>query len=254
MQQFRRGKAMRLLQTAKVRSATAQSYRIATTSRAALSGMYDAEYAGNAANYAYLNLLLCPGGIERVIGSPALYLNDHARFLDVGTGSGELLRYLHRERHVGRERLHGCDLSLRSCEIVRRDGFQAHLGRLEEVSLGDNAFEVIFLSYFVDYDTDQGATFDAAVRGVRKGGIIVFEGCLPSRPWGLLKEDRSMCHFITRGVSEAEDAELICRYIRRSGDRQGKPISNISVLGAERYLYNRRGLRKLPSTFISISF
>ena len=216
--------------------------------------MYDAEYGGSVPNYAYLNLLLCPGGIERVIGSPKLNLSKDACLLDVGAGSGELLRHLHHARHLGRERLHGCDLSVRSCDIIRRDGFTPHLGRLEEARLGDDAFDVIFLSYFVDYDTDQGATFDAAVRAVRKGGIIIFEGCLPSQPWGLLNKDRSMCDFITQGVSEAEDTELICRYIRRSGDGQDKPVSKVSVLGAERYLYNRRGLRKLPSTFITISF
>lgn len=254
VRQFQHGRALQLFTAWKVGIATSQSYKIATTSRRAISAMYDAEYGGMTANYAYLNLLLCPDGLEQVTASPRFSLSNDAQIVDVGAGSGELLRYLHHERRIGSERLHGCDLSARSCDIIRRDGFTPHLGRLEEVGLCDDAFDVVFLSYFVDYDTDQRATFDAAIRAVRRSGRIVFEGCLPSRPAGLLRSERSKCTFVTRGGSEMEDAELICQYVQQRGEQEGKPVSDINILSAERYLFNRRGLRKLPSTFITFSF
>ncbi|HEY4498548.1 MAG TPA: class I SAM-dependent methyltransferase [Candidatus Paceibacterota bacterium] len=209
---------------------------------------YDAEYQTN--NYAYLNALLVRRGFERITGyassgAPSLTI------LDIGAGSNEFLRFCHAELGVPAIQLFGADISAVSVQIIKQDGFNACLGRAEQLQFPNASFDLVLLSYFIDYDTNQRATFGAAVRLLKPGGILVFEGLLPCK--SLHRQERAGNAFITRGRSSIEDTRLICAAIESIGREQSCTILLQRVALGRRYIYNRFGFKRRSSHFLVFS-
>ncbi len=70
-----------------------------------------------------------------------------------------------------------------SRKIIDTDGFTGYVGRIEDLHLPEKSFDVVYLSYFIDYDTNQAATFSEAIRLCKPGGKVVLEGLFPVRPF-----------------------------------------------------------------------
>ncbi len=229
------------------------AYIHGTNSDAAIAEMYDAEYGGSeGSHYAYLSALLAGEGFAAITG---LQPQEAAELtiVDIGAGSNELLRFCRDVLGVPSEQLTGTDISSASVALIKRDGFCAYMGRLEHIPLQAENFDATFLSYFIDYDTDQKSTFSESLRITKYGGRIILEGLFPVRPLGLFPAERTGYTFVTKGRSAAEDITLVCQAFLRMAKEQEKPLSIERIVRTNRYIYNRRGLNKLPSFFISMS-
>ena len=236
-----------------MRAAISRAYATSKTSERAIIRMYDAEYGGKCGpHYGFLNILLCSGGFNRVVGV-ADDLWPTFNILDVGAGSNELLRFLHEEKSVPKDQLSGTDISQESVSIILRDGCQGYHGRLEDLQLPKSSFDMIFLSYFIDYDTDQRETIRQAVRLASVGGKIVLEGLFPCRPLGLFAIDRRFHGFVTKGKSAEEDIQLVCQALSEEGEIIGRSVAVDRIVKSDRYIYNRNGFHRLDSTFIVVT-
>ncbi|MDP3965758.1 MAG: class I SAM-dependent methyltransferase [bacterium] len=236
----------------RVRKMIQHIYKISSSSNEAITAMYDVEYGGvNRPNYMYLNALLFRQEFEKITGITADEVKN-LKIIDVGAGSNELLRYLHAEFEVQSNQLFGSDLSAVSKEIILKDGFQGHAGRIEQLHFLENNFDLVFLSYFIDFDTDQRKTFEEVVKITRPGGKIILEGKFPSNPSGLSEADKGQINFITKGVEATEDIELVCRAFEEIAKAQDKKSSVERIVKSERHVFSRYGLCKLPSYFLVI--
>ncbi|MEK7106861.1 MAG: class I SAM-dependent methyltransferase [Patescibacteria group bacterium] len=226
-------------------------YKISPSSNEAIASMYDVEYGGaGRPNYMYVNALLFRQEFEKITGVTADEVKN-LKIIDVGAGSNELLRFLRAEFGVKSNHLFGCDLSPVSAEIIQKDGFHGYAGRIEALHFPDNNFDLVFLSYFIDFDTDQRKTFEEAVKITQPGGKIILEGKFPSNPSGLSDIDKGRINFITKGIEAAEDIELVCRVIEQIAQFQNKKISVQKIIHSNRYVFSSRyGPCKLPSYFL----
>lgn len=233
-----------------IRKIIENTYKTSTTSGEAISRMYDIEYGGiDEPHYAYLNALLYKSSFEHVTGY-SLEEVKKLKIIDVGAGSNELLRYCHTEFGVPSDQLYGSDISLASKDIIEKDGFHGYVGRIENLALPDNNFDAVFLTYFIDYDTDQRTTFENALKIIRFGGRIILEGLFPCKPFGLLDTDKEKHTFITKGNNAPEDLSLVCSAFINIGREQNKKIIVEKIVRGWRYTYSHYGLNKLPSYFI----
>lgn len=228
-----------------------EHYKISTSSADAVSFAYDKEYVGTEPNYAYLSPILLPVGFETITGHGPREATS-LKILDVGAGSNEFLRFCHDELKIPKANLYGSDISRASTDIIKNDGFHEYLGRLEQLPLPPNSFGLIFLSYFIDYDTDQATTFKSAIDLVCSGGTIVLEGCFPVRPFALLSSDKDSFSFITKGKNKFEDTALIFNYIQEICSSQGYTAELERVCEGNRYVYSRYGFQKLSSWFLTL--
>lgn len=228
-----------------------EHYKISSSSDDAVSFAYDKEYSGYQPNYSYLSPVLLPLGFEIITG---YNLRDASTLmiLDVGAGSNEFLRFCHSVLKIPKTNLSGGDISHASINIIKSDGFNGYLGRLEQLPLLPNSFDLIFLSYFIDYDTDQASTFKSAVELVRSGGKIILEGWFPVRPFALLPSDKGSFTFITKGKNKFEDSMLIFNFIQEVCVLRGYTIEFEQVCEGTRYVYSRYGFQKLPSWFLTL--
>ena len=230
-----------------------KAHKTSLTSDEAVSRLYDAEYGrNNKPNYMYLNALLYRQNFEFIVGLGKSEIKN-LKILDVGAGINELLRFCHDILGVSSNQLYGSDVSEASKRIIEKDGFDGYVGRLENLNLPENYFDLVFLSYFIDYDTNQRATFEGALRILRPGGKIILEGLFPSRPNGLLEVDKAKDIFITKGEDAAEDISLVCNAFINISKEQNKKIGVNKIVRASRYIHNQRGLNKLPSYFIVLT-
>ncbi|MFZ2832034.1 MAG: class I SAM-dependent methyltransferase [Minisyncoccia bacterium] len=225
--------------------------KTSTSSTDAVSFAYDKEYAGSEPHYSYLSPILLPIGFETITGYDPKKVSA-LKIHDVGAGSNEFLRFCYNELNISKSSLYGSDISQESVAIIKRDGFSAYHGRLEQLHLPTNSFDLIFLSYFIDYDTDQVATFKSAIDLVRPGGKIVLEGWFPVRQFALLPSDKSSFTFITKGKNKFEDTALIFNYVQGVCLAQGYTIELERVCEGTRYVYSRYGFQKLPSWFLTL--
>lgn len=228
------------------------AYESTNDSDTAIANMYDAEYGGDTGpHYAYLNSLLNMEGFEIITG-----LNkgsvESLSMIDLGAGSNELLRFLRDTFKIQPENLAGSDISPASRDLIAKDGFTAYLGRTEILPIAPESYDVSFLSYFVDYDTNQHATFESALTMTRKGGKIVLEGLFPCTSFGLLPRDRETLDFVTKGESAAEDIELVAFDFIAIGESQGRKVEVERICIGERYVYSHFGLVRLPSYFLTL--
>lgn len=235
-----------------LQSAVRRARRASATSDEAIARSYDEEYNGANPHYRYVSAILSSYGFQRITGIPPEDTADLI-VLDVGAGSDEFLRFCHSTLNIPARQLHGSDVSRASKDIIERDGFTGYVGRIEHLALPAAHFGLVYLSYFIDYDTDQRSTFDSAVAATRPGGKIVLEGLFPCRPFGLLKKDEDKHMFVTQGGDATEDIALVTEAFKRLGKEQGRQISIERVVEAYRYVYSHYGLCKLPSYFITLS-
>lgn len=243
----------RRLRTLPIACKASWVYMTSIETGAAVAQTYDAEYAGALRpHYTFLNALLCPGGLAEISGIP----DDrwaNLSVLDVGAGSNELLRHIARTTNVNRARISGTDLSLASVDLLRRDGFIGLRGRLETLQLSASYYDIVFLSYFLDYDPDQRSTFQEAVRLVSHGGTLVLEANLPASQFGVLPRDRQESTTVTRGRSLDDDLRLIIDELRSICAHQLRIVQILTVVKSSRYVYSRYGFCLLPSIFVRIS-
>ncbi|MDO8522068.1 MAG: class I SAM-dependent methyltransferase [bacterium] len=233
-----------------VRKLIKHIYKMSSSSSEAIASMYDVEYGGlDRPNYMYLNTLLFRQEFEKITGITADEMKN-LKIIDVGAGSNELLRFLHTEFGIKHNQLFGSDLSPASVKIIIEDGFHGYTGRIEQLHFPENNFDLVFLSYFIDFDTDQRKTLEEVVKITQPGGKIILEGKFPSNPSGLSDADKGQINFITKGVEVVEDIELVCRAIEQIAQFQNKRISVERVIRSKRYVFSRYGLCKLPSYFL----
>lgn len=98
-----------------------------------------------------------------------------ATILDVGTGSGRLLRVA---RAAGYRNLIGTDFSQVNVETLRKDGFDAREGSFDDVGLADGSIDVVWASHVVEHMRDPVAFLDAVGRLLSPEGRLVVH--LPS--------------------------------------------------------------------------
>lgn len=229
----------------RIRKATTESDR-------STADAYDTEYGGKVPYYGYASAILSKEGFERITG-----IEGDAAFqmhiIDIGTGSGEFLRFCRDSLHIPAAQLSGSDLSPKSKDIVERDGFNGYVGRIEDLELPKDAFNLAYLSYFIDYDTNQQATFDGTATIVRPGGRIVLEGYFPVRPFALSKSDLLNRTFVTKGVTAEEDIQLVIAAFEIAGTRVGKTIRIEQIAEGKRHVRSHYGLWTLPSYFLTFT-
>lgn len=217
------------------------SHTLSTTALSAAT--YDEEYKNG--EYAYLSPLLTRTGFENVVGIDTEEVRN-LRIIDIGAGSGEFLRFCKDALHVPAANLYAVDVSKESIALAKRDGIAGGVGRIENLQIPPSSFDIAYLSYFIDYDSNQQATFDATLNLLKDGGLMVIEGWFPVRPFALSPHDKNSLSFITKGRTTEEDITLIYNYLQTKGS-----ISLVRALQGKRYVQSKRyGFQKLSSTCI----
>ena len=222
------------------------------TSNEAIARSYDQEYGNPHTPYGYASAILSQNGFELITGLPA----DSAPSLtviDLGAGSDEFLRFCRDTLTIPSEQLYGSDVSEVSRDIVASDGFKAHLGRLEELHLPERAFNLAYLSYFIDYDTNQSKTFDATIDLIAPGGHIVIEGLFPVRPTEIVKKGISPDGTVTKGTSAEEDIRLVMEAFIKLGREKGRTVALQKVVKSHRFVQSHYGFHQLPSYFLTFA-
>lgn len=242
----RRGFFKQLALNAAVRRIRAAS----ASTDAAIRETYDREYAGDAP-YGYASAMLSKYGFDLITGIRGD--KTKLRVIDIGAGSNEFLRFCRDTLMIPSGQLHGTDVSPRSRDIIIRDGFTGYAGRLEDLDIPKKSFDLAYLSYFIDYDTDQKATFTAALELVRSGGKIVLEGWFPVRPFALLEKDHDTFAFVTKGRSAEEDVCLVADSFHMLGKDIGREVRLTQVLRTHRFVQSHYGFNELPSFFLTFS-
>jgi len=215
---------------------------------AVIGGIYDAEYRGTETRYRYLSPLHTERGFELVTNC-TIDRASHLSIVDVGAGSGETLKFFASRLRVPPQQLYGVDVSGVSVSLLKNEGFNGSVGRLESVGYPAGSFDLTFLSYFIDYDLDQASTFKEAIRVTKPGGLIVIEGLFPVRPPAeLVAFMRSPA--VTRGQKHWEDILLVSEWFKQR-EFPGVRIRLARIAVGERYVYSRFGFKKLPSYFLA---
>ena len=249
---FKRDSSLKSSRFSLVSDLARAAYKNAHSSDSAIAEMYDAEYGGSEGpHYSYLTALLVIEGFVSITGVTP----EEARelcMIDVGAGSNELLRFCRDSLGVPSQNLAGTDISPASGALIARDGFSAYVGRIETLPIAPETFDICFLSYFVDYDTNQYATFASAIQKTKRGGRIILEGLFLCTSFGLLPHDRETLAFVIKGNSAAEDLELVAHAFQRAGAEQGRDVQIERITTGKRYVYSHYGLRTLPSYFLTV--
>lgn len=240
----------RRLKTNDIRRRIASVYRQSRSSDELIRNLYDVEYdSGQEKYYGYIAPILTPRGFALIAGSDFLQKNDSKTILDVGAGSNEFLRFCHQTLGFSRVNLYGIDPSNESMKTVVVDGFHGYQGVLRNAPFSAHSFDLICLSYFIDYDTDQSGTFAAARELVKIGGYIVLEGWFPVHQFGLLESDRDSFEYITKGRSASEDIELVIRALGANAPNDSS-ITCKRILRGYRVINSHYGLNTLPSFYL----
>ena len=98
--------------------------------------------------------------------------------LDVGCGSGSMLRYLRRR---GYRNLHGLDLSPYAVNRLRGEGIGMHLGRLPDVRLPAAGYDVVIASFVLEHVVRRRRFVRGLARVLKPGGrafVFVPDDCL----------------------------------------------------------------------------
>ncbi len=109
---------------------------------------------------------------------------DAPQCLDIGCGDGRLLDRL-AEQGVPPENLYGVELSPKVVDELDRKGYHGYEGRVEELSLPANHFDLILTCQVIEHVSDPAEMFQAVNRILAPGGIFIVEtpntDCLDAR-------------------------------------------------------------------------
>ncbi|MDO8659304.1 MAG: methyltransferase domain-containing protein [Candidatus Parcubacteria bacterium] len=207
--------------------------------------IYNVEYSKS--NYGFVNALLIGNLFNSIVDIP----EDKLKFLkiiDVGVGSGELEKSLINNKGCPVYSIFCVDTSSKSIEIINKMGISGYVGALSGAYIQDNSFNLVFLSYFIEYDTAQNDTFYDAVRITKHGGKIIFEAFLPAHI-KFEQNDKT----VTRGYFLTYDIDRIKKnfYIHAKKLNKNCKLEKISV--GHRWVYSHYGLCKLSSIFLSFT-
>jgi 2-polyprenyl-3-methyl-5-hydroxy-6-metoxy-1,4-benzoquinol methylase len=98
---------------------------------------------------------------------------QNGKILDVGTGSGMLLRQIARVKR-SRENLYANDFSETALEPLRREGFQTIVGHAEYLDLAER-FDVITLNQVLEHLNDPAAAVKRLANLLAPGGFLFIE-------------------------------------------------------------------------------
>lgn len=102
------------------------------------------------------------------------YARENSFILDIGCGSGELLRLLH--DHGDRSwRLGGIDLAETAVNHIRKMGILGFLGRFETMAWMDAAPDVIIMNQVIEHMEDPSAVVEKAYSILKPGGYLIME-------------------------------------------------------------------------------
>lgn len=94
--------------------------------------------------------------------------------LDIGCGDGRLLDVL-AARGVPPRNLHGVELNEAVVRALAAKGYNAHVGRIEDLDLGEGRFDFIIMFQAIEHVEDPAAIFRAVARSLAPGGVFVVE-------------------------------------------------------------------------------
>ena len=164
--------------------------------------------------------------------------NGHApRVMEVGAGNGALLRQINR-LGVGSRLLHSIDISPMAIQRTNEMGVSSLQGTLASNREVIGSVPMVFLSYFVDRDSDQRATFRESSRICCH--TLVLEGLFPC----VLSDSSGVSYGranVTRGEDALEDIQLVV------GELTGLGMSLKKVVVGQRLVYSLDGPEVLPS-------
>ncbi len=95
-------------------------------------------------------------------------INKDARILDIGFGMGDFMQVaMEREYDV-----FGTDVSEYACNRAMKMGFNVHKGRLPDVALEDNFFDVVVAIELLEHDYDPMGLIKEIYRILKPGGLF----------------------------------------------------------------------------------
>ena len=196
-------------------------------------------------NYSFLSPLFVSDWLMRISGYSKTEL-EKIKICDVGSGSGELEEYL-LSLGITSTHLYSIDVSLASIERQKRMGINAYHGTIN-ILPSIERFDLIFLSYFIDYDSNQSTTFTSAINHANPGAKVILEGLLPARYMG--RSTQSPNNTITRGRFAFEDVGLISKAFENLSNQVSRIAKLERLVVGERYVYSHKGFCLLPSYFL----
>jgi len=108
------------------------------------------------------------------------------------------------------------------------------------------SFNLVFLSYFIEYDTAQSDTFYNAVRITKSEGAIILEAFLPAHI-KFIKNNKT----VTRGLFSIDDINRIKKSFSLNAKKLNKECKLEKISIGYRWVYSHYGLCKLPSIFLT---
>lgn len=110
-------------------------------------------------------------GRRAVLDFNVMWLHQRAggRLLDVGCGTGEFLSFM---QGLG-WRAEGVDFDAQAAANAAAKGVQVHVGHLGEQRFGDNMFDAVTMSHFIEHVHDPSRLIGECHRILRPGGTMV---------------------------------------------------------------------------------
>jgi 2-polyprenyl-3-methyl-5-hydroxy-6-metoxy-1,4-benzoquinol methylase len=102
------------------------------------------------------------------------YLDRGSRVLDVGCGDGHVLQQIADAVPVPLE-LEGVEFSDQAAAAAERKGFKTHRGRIEEVRLPADSFDLIIMNQLIEHVREPRVVLEAIGRALKPGGHLFIE-------------------------------------------------------------------------------
>lgn len=142
-------------------------------------------------------------------------INRSESVLDVGCGTGGLLRDLQRRGFLN---LNGLEISRYAIDRLRSEGIQMHYGSLPAIPLPDASFDVIIASQVLEHIVRRGLFVSELERVLKPGGrafIFVPDNCL-----GPIDEPEHVTKFDARRLRALLQRRFHVRHLESIRDSQ----------------------------------
>ena len=198
-------------------------------------------------NYQFWCPLLEASRLVQIV-NPATLPNSGLT-VDVGCGDGALLSVVRDQLGVTADQLLGLDISTAAIADLRRKGIPGRVstlvGALSGKELEAESVRLLLLSYFVDRDNAQRATFESAAKVTLPGGRLVLEGLFPVRAADSLgTQYADQATSVTNGESAADDVLRVVQCLSGFGFQ----LECLAV--GERLVFSLDGFERLSSCLI----